>query len=78
MNFGSRLLVALTLVMVLVVNVSAAGEKPPPGHTLVVGTKEAPPFSMKAEDGAWTGISIDLRASSTESPIALWISPSPR
>jgi hypothetical protein len=60
MNFGSRLLVALTLVMVLVVNVSAAGEKPPPGHTLVVGTKEAPPFSMKAEDGAWTGISIDL------------------
>ncbi len=60
MNFGSRLLVVLTLVMVLVVNVSAAGEKPPPGHTLVVGTKEAPPFSMKAEDGAWTGISIDL------------------
>jgi polar amino acid transport system substrate-binding protein len=27
---------------------------------LVVGTKIAPPFSMKAEDGSWHGISIDL------------------
>ncbi len=27
---------------------------------LVVGTKEAPPFSMKDLDGRWTGISIDL------------------
>jgi polar amino acid transport system substrate-binding protein len=27
---------------------------------LVLGTKEAPPFSMKAADGTWQGISIDL------------------
>jgi polar amino acid transport system substrate-binding protein len=27
---------------------------------LVVGTKEAPPFSMKSSDGHWSGISIDL------------------
>src|SRR5271170_1767416 len=27
---------------------------------LVIGTKEAPPFAMKGEDGSWTGISIDL------------------
>jgi polar amino acid transport system substrate-binding protein len=27
---------------------------------LVVGTKEAPPFSMKGPDGQWTGISIEL------------------
>ncbi len=27
---------------------------------LTVGTKEAPPFSMKDNDGRWTGISIDL------------------
>ena len=27
---------------------------------LIVGTKEAPPFSMKDKDGRWTGISIDL------------------
>lgn len=27
---------------------------------LVVGTKVAPPFAMKAEDGSWHGISVDL------------------
>jgi polar amino acid transport system substrate-binding protein len=27
---------------------------------LVLGTKEAPPFAMKAADGTWQGISIDL------------------
>jgi len=27
---------------------------------LVIGTKEAPPFAMKAADGTWQGISIDL------------------
>jgi ABC-type amino acid transport substrate-binding protein len=27
---------------------------------LIVGTKEAPPFSMKTADGQWTGLSIDL------------------
>ena len=27
---------------------------------LVIGTKEAPPFAMKAADGSWSGISIDL------------------
>lgn len=31
-----------------------------PDRELVVGTKEAPPFAMKAADGSWTGISIDL------------------
>lgn len=33
------------------------------GHAaqkIVVGTKEAPPFSMKGQDGQWYGISIDL------------------
>ncbi len=29
-------------------------------QTLIVGTKEAPPFSMKTSDGQWTGLSIDL------------------
>ena len=27
---------------------------------LVIGTKEAPPFAMKAADGTWNGISVDL------------------
>lgn len=42
---------------------SAAQEKTAPialDRELVVGTKEAPPFSMKNADGTWTGISIDL------------------
>ena len=30
------------------------------GKTLIIGTKDAPPFSMKTEDGKWTGISIEL------------------
>lgn len=32
----------------------------PETRELVVGTKEAPPFAMKSDDGAWSGISIDL------------------
>lgn len=32
----------------------------PSGGELVVGTRVAPPFSMKNKDGAWEGISIDL------------------
>ncbi len=35
-------------------------EVPSVKKKLVVGTKEAPPFSMKDSDGQWTGISIDL------------------
>ena len=31
-----------------------------PQPELVIGTKEAPPFAMKAADGNWQGISIDL------------------
>ncbi len=27
---------------------------------LVIGTREAPPFSMKTADGEWTGLSVDL------------------
>jgi polar amino acid transport system substrate-binding protein len=32
----------------------------PETRELVVGTKVAPPFAMRAEDGTWHGISIDL------------------
>src|SRR5208283_5336718 len=35
-------------------------EVPSVNKKMVVGTKEAPPFSMKDLDGQWTGISIDL------------------
>src|SRR5512135_553834 len=60
MNSACRLMVVAGLAMVLVSNADAAEKKVPQGRTLVVGTKEAPPFSMKAADGTWTGISIDL------------------
>jgi ABC-type amino acid transport substrate-binding protein len=33
---------------------------PPETRELVIGTKVAPPFAMKAQDGTWHGISIDL------------------
>ncbi len=29
-------------------------------NVVVVGTRDVPPFSMRSEDGQWTGISIDL------------------
>ncbi len=32
----------------------------PTERTLIIGTKEAAPFSMKGADGRWQGISIDL------------------
>jgi polar amino acid transport system substrate-binding protein len=37
-----------------------SGEVPLVKKKLIVGTKEAPPFSMKDSDGRWIGISIDL------------------
>lgn len=38
----------------------APGRSIPSQRELVVATKEAPPFAMKARDGNWNGISIDL------------------
>ena len=29
-------------------------------RTLIVGTREVPPFAMKNSEGTWTGVSIDL------------------
>ena len=31
-------------------------------ETLIVATKQVPPFSMRSADGAWQGISIELWA----------------
>jgi len=38
----------------------AAAENAPTQGELVVGTFSAPPFVMRAEDGGWTGLAIDL------------------
>jgi polar amino acid transport system substrate-binding protein len=38
---------------------------------LVIGTKEAPPFSMKSADGTWQGISIELwRRTASENQVS--------
>ena len=49
----------LLLIMVMAPNVGGQQNSPSP-RALIVGTKEAPPFSMKTPDGQWTGLSIDL------------------
>lgn len=38
----------------------ARGAEAGQNHVLVIGTKISPPFAMKSDDGAWTGISIEL------------------
>ena len=54
--------VAVALAAVLAQAPQARAQTPeqPEARELVVGTKVAPPFAMKAEDGTWRGISIDL------------------
>ena len=55
-------IVAVALVAVLAQAPQARAQTPGPSETreLVIGTKVAPPFAIKAEDGTWHGISIDL------------------
>lgn len=50
----------IMLAVVLVSPASAIENETPAARTLVVGTKEAPPFVIKSPTGSWTGISIDL------------------
>jgi len=54
--------VVAALAAVLAQAPQASGEAPgsPGARELVIGTKVAPPFVMKSEDGTWRGISIDL------------------
>jgi polar amino acid transport system substrate-binding protein len=57
--------IALAAILVSIVPARAQTTNPPavaisPARELVIGTKEAPPFSMEAPDGSWEGISIEL------------------
>lgn len=54
------LIFVLTFLPFIPAGAFAEGPSVETNKTLVVGTKEAPPFAMKASDGSWTGISIDL------------------
>lgn len=54
---------ALLMVLCFLVTPLVAAAQPAaqlPDRELVVGTRIAPPFSMKDDDGTWHGISIDL------------------
>jgi ABC-type amino acid transport substrate-binding protein len=57
---------ALALALLIIASVlmsapqAAAPENQAVSRELVVGTKEAPPFAIKDEQGNWSGISIDL------------------
>jgi ABC-type amino acid transport substrate-binding protein len=46
----------------LVAPAPSRAQAQPPLRQVVVGTKEAPPFAIKAPDGTWSGISIELWA----------------
>ncbi len=50
--------IKLALVFLGFSALAPAAEQPRP--KLVVGTREAPPFAMKAPDGEWSGLSIEL------------------
>jgi ABC-type amino acid transport substrate-binding protein len=47
-----------SVVVIAVLGVFAASANA--SERVTVGTKVSPPFSMKAEDGTWTGVSIEL------------------
>jgi polar amino acid transport system substrate-binding protein len=55
-----RLRLVLTVASLAVCLHSNASAQTSTPHTLIVGTKESPPFAMKGPDGKWTGISIEL------------------
>ena len=60
MKITAGVVVGLTL-MLAAMSTSVCGQQVADSpQSLIVGTKEAPPFAMKTSDGQWTGLSIDL------------------
>ena len=59
-----RILLATSLFLCAIKALAQTPSPAPPGvnfeRVLVIGTKDAPPFSMKDDRGEWTGLSIDL------------------
>jgi len=58
----TRLSCSLVLAAILLPAVHAFAQpaQSPPDEPLQVGIKDAPPFSFRASDGNWTGISVEL------------------
>ncbi len=57
---GRRFLTVITTISLFYFCPAAWAQSTALPATLVIGTKETPPFAMKRTDGKWTGISIDL------------------
>lgn len=55
-NLCRSLLIAATVAMCMFIGTDAVTAQ----TELKIGTRQAPPFSMKSSEGEWTGISIDL------------------
>jgi polar amino acid transport system substrate-binding protein len=55
----SRVL-SLIFACLVVLSIAPVAAQVSGDRELIVATKEAAPFAMKADDGSWTGISIDL------------------
>jgi polar amino acid transport system substrate-binding protein len=60
MGLVRSLMMGSILLMSFCVNGIEAGEPALSERTLIVGTREAPPFAMKTREGIWAGIGIDL------------------
>jgi hypothetical protein len=59
---NKKMLLTLSVSFGIFVAAATAGiaQQTRPGTTLLIGTKEAPPFVIKQPDGNWAGISIEL------------------
>ena len=60
MKLSGTAVIVISLWMILIPISAGTQQNPLPQRTLIVGTKEAPPFSIKTADGQWSGLSIDL------------------
>jgi polar amino acid transport system substrate-binding protein len=60
MIFPRYILFAFVLMVSFGASMVEARDPAVSNQTLIVGTKEAPPFAIKSTDGTWAGISIDL------------------
>ena len=60
MKITSALVIGFSLLTIVMSTDVGGQQSSATPQQLIIGTKEAPPFSMKTSDGQWTGLSIDL------------------
>jgi polar amino acid transport system substrate-binding protein len=60
MKITISLIISFSLLIIVMASDVGGQQSSSTLQSLIVGTKEAPPFSMKTTDGQWTGLSIDL------------------